>query len=106
MRPGAGPAGTGGVRIRVFVRAGDFSVKRNRIMTALGGGLLVWNDARLVTNWRYHPDHACMPVARHEHADIWYNHRLGNGPTARGQARRRRLQAMPAYRAAPFRSCP
>lgn len=83
-----------------FGHAGVLSFNGNKIMTTSGGGMLLSDDADLVSRARYLSTQARQPVGWYEHADIGYNYRLSNLLAALGRAQLSRLDQLVARRRA------
>lgn len=81
-----------------FGRAAALSFNGNKIMTTSGGGMLLSNDADLISRARYLSTQARQPVAWYEHTEIGYNYRLSNLLAALGRAQHSRLDGMIARR--------
>ncbi|MFF3855107.1 DegT/DnrJ/EryC1/StrS family aminotransferase [Micromonospora sp. NPDC002575] len=77
-----------------FGRVGIFSFNGNKIMTTSSGGMLVSEDAGLISRARRLSTQAREPVAHYEHCDVGYNYRLSNVLAALGRAQLRRLDGM------------
>jgi dTDP-4-amino-4,6-dideoxygalactose transaminase len=75
-----------------------FSFNGNKIITTSGGGMLVSNDAALVTRARHLATQAREPVLHYEHREIGYNYRLSNLLAALGRAQLRSLPEKVARR--------
>jgi dTDP-4-amino-4,6-dideoxygalactose transaminase len=63
-----------------------FSFNGNKIITTSGGGMLVSDDATLMSHARMLASQAREPVAHYEHREIGYNYRLSNVLAAVGRA--------------------
>ena len=88
----------GGRAAGSFGRAAVLSFNGNKIITTSGGGMLLSDDAALVTRCRYLSTQARQPVVHYEHTEVGYNYRLSNLLAALGRAQVRRLDAMMARR--------
>lgn len=68
---------------------GCYSFNGNKIITTSGGGMLVSDDADLMTRARYLSSQARMPLPYYEHTEIGYNYRMSNilAGVGRGQLR-------------------
>jgi pyridoxal phosphate-dependent aminotransferase EpsN len=64
---------------------GVFSFNGNKIITTSGGGMLVSDDAALITHARKLATQAREPAPHYEHAEIGYNYRLSNVCAAIGR---------------------
>lgn len=69
-----------------FGRCGVFSFNGNKIITTSGGGMLVSDDASLVTRARKLATQARDPAPHYEHSEIGYNYRLSNVLAGIGRA--------------------
>ncbi|MEU8331317.1 aminotransferase class I/II-fold pyridoxal phosphate-dependent enzyme [Micromonospora sp. NPDC048839] len=81
-----------------FGRVGVLSFNGNKIMTTSGGGMLVSDDAALLTRARHLASQAREPARHYEHRETGYNYRLSNLLAALGRAQLLRLDAMIARR--------
>ncbi|MEU7610178.1 aminotransferase class I/II-fold pyridoxal phosphate-dependent enzyme [Micromonospora sp. NPDC049204] len=81
-----------------FGRVGVLSFNGNKIMTTSGGGMLVSDDAALLTRARHLASQAREPTRHYEHRETGYNYRLSNLLAALGRAQLLRLDAMIARR--------
>ncbi|WP_439566357.1 aminotransferase class I/II-fold pyridoxal phosphate-dependent enzyme, partial [Gloeocapsopsis crepidinum] len=72
-----------------FGQMGIFSFNGNKIITTSGGGMLVSEDADLVTKARFLATQARDPAPHYQHSEIGYNYRLSNvlAGIGRGQLR-------------------
>ncbi|MBX2997206.1 MAG: DegT/DnrJ/EryC1/StrS family aminotransferase [Caldilineaceae bacterium] len=61
-----------------FGKAGIFSFNGNKIITTSGGGMLVSNDADLITHARKLATQARDPAPHYQHSEIGYNYRMSN----------------------------
>lgn len=68
-----------------FGRVGIFSFNGNKIITTSGGGMLVSDDADLVTHARKLATQAREPLPHYEHTEIGYNFRMSNVLAAIGR---------------------
>lgn len=66
-------------------RVGIFSFNGNKIITTSGGGMLVSEDADLVTHARKLATQAREPMPHYEHTEIGYNFRMSNVLAAIGR---------------------
>lgn len=66
-------------------RMGIFSFNGNKIITTSGGGMLVSDDAALITHARKLATQAREPAPHYEHTEIGYNYRLSNVCAAIGR---------------------
>lgn len=73
----------------IFGRSGIFSFNGNKIITTSGGGMLVSDDAELVSKARFLATQARDPAPHYQHSEIGYNYRLSNvlAGIGRGQLR-------------------
>jgi pyridoxal phosphate-dependent aminotransferase EpsN len=78
-----------GRAVGTFGRAGIFSFNGNKIITTSGGGMLVSDDAQLVSHALKLATQARDPAPHYEHSEIGYNYRLSNvlAGIGRGQLR-------------------
>ena len=76
-----------------FGRAAAFSFNGNKIITTSGGGMLVSEDADLITRARYLATQARQPVLHYEHVDVGFNYRLSNLLAAVGRGQLEGLDA-------------
>jgi dTDP-4-amino-4,6-dideoxygalactose transaminase len=81
-----------------FGQAGVFSFNGNKIITTSGGGMLVSDDAALVSRCRHLATQARQPAAHYQHDEVGYNYRLSNLLAALGRAQLHRLDEMLARR--------
>ncbi|MGC4810860.1 DegT/DnrJ/EryC1/StrS family aminotransferase [Micromonospora sp. DT228] len=88
----------GGQAAGSFGRVGVLSFNGNKIMTTSGGGMLVSDDAALLTRARHLATQAREPARHYEHRETGYNYRLSNLLAALGRAQLLRLDAMIARR--------
>ncbi|GAA6617023.1 DegT/DnrJ/EryC1/StrS family aminotransferase [Scytonema sp. NUACC26] len=72
-----------------FGRIGIYSFNGNKIITTSGGGMLVSDDERLVTEARFLATQARDLAPHYQHSEIGYNYRLSNilAGIGRGQLR-------------------
>lgn len=89
------PAGSQG-------QIGVFSFNGNKIITTSGGGMLVSDDAALVSRARHLASQAREPALHYEHREVGYNYRLSNLLAAVGRAQLTSLDAKVAKRRANF----
>ncbi len=70
-------------------RLGVFSFNGNKIITTSGGGMVVGDDAAMITRIRYLATQARKPSPHYEHEEVGYNYRLSNllAAVGRGQLR-------------------
>ncbi len=61
-----------------FGRMGAYSFNGNKIITTSGGGMLVSDDAALITRARFFSTQARDPAPHYEHTEIGYNYRMSN----------------------------
>ncbi len=61
-----------------FGRLAGFSFNGNKIITTSGGGMLVSDDAALITRARFLSTQARDPAPHYEHSVIGYNYRMSN----------------------------
>jgi pyridoxal phosphate-dependent aminotransferase EpsN len=61
-----------------FGRIGIYSFNGNKIITTSGGGMLVSDNADLVTKARFLATQARDPAPHYQHSEIGYNYRLSN----------------------------
>lgn len=73
----------------IFGRIGIFSFNGNKIITTSGGGMLISDDAELVSKARFLATQARDPAPHYQHSEIGYNYRLSNvlAGIGRGQLR-------------------
>jgi len=83
-------------------RVGLFSFNGNKIITTSGGGLLVSDDADLVTKARHLASQARIPGANYEHDALGYNYRLSNLLAAVGRGQMQNIEDRVASRRANF----
>ncbi|MEU4470484.1 aminotransferase class I/II-fold pyridoxal phosphate-dependent enzyme [Micromonospora sp. NPDC023888] len=88
----------GGRAAGSFGRVGVLSFNGNKIMTTSGGGMLLSDDAALLTRARHLASQAREPARHYEHRETGYNYRLSNLLAALGRAQLLRLDAMIARR--------
>ncbi len=79
-------------------RAGAISFNVNKIMTTLGGGMIVSDDEELCDHAHKLANQARENVAWYEHTEIGYNYRMSNLAAALGSAQLRRLPELMAGR--------
>ena len=77
-----------------FGAAGVLSFNGNKIMTTSGGGMLVSDDADLITRARYLSTQARQPAVHYEHTEVGHNYRLSNVLAALGRGQLSRLDEM------------
>ena len=77
-----------------FGRAAALSFNGNKIMTTSGGGMLLSDDASLVSRARYLATQARQPAPWYEHTEVGFNFRLSNLLGALGRAQLSRLDEM------------
>ena len=72
-----------------FGRMGVYSFNGNKIITTSGGGMLVSNDADLVTRARKLSTQAREPAPHYQHCEVGFNYRMSNvlAGIGRGQLR-------------------
>jgi pyridoxal phosphate-dependent aminotransferase EpsN len=75
-----------------FGRAGVFSFNGNKIITTSGGGMLVSDDAQLVSHALKLATQARDPAPHYEHSEIGYNYRMSNVLAAIGRGQLSVLQ--------------
>ncbi|HVX40265.1 MAG TPA: DegT/DnrJ/EryC1/StrS family aminotransferase [Gemmatimonadaceae bacterium] len=85
-----------------FGRAGVFSFNGNKIITTSGGGMLVSDDAGLVTHALKLATQARDPAPHYQHSEIGYNYRLSNVLAAIGRAQLEALEDRVARRRCNF----
>ncbi len=61
-----------------FGQTGVFSFNGNKIITTSGGGMLVSDDAELITHARKLATQSRDPAPHYQHSEIGYNYRLSN----------------------------
>jgi dTDP-4-amino-4,6-dideoxygalactose transaminase len=61
-----------------FGRIGIFSFNGNKIITTSGGGMLVSDDASIVSKARFLATQARDPAPHYQHSEIGYNYRMSN----------------------------
>jgi len=61
-----------------FGRCGIFSFNGNKIITTSGGGMLVSDDAELVSRARFLATQGRDPAPHYEHSQLAYNYRMSN----------------------------
>jgi dTDP-4-amino-4,6-dideoxygalactose transaminase len=83
-----------------FGHASIFSFNGNKIITTGGGGMLLSDDATLVSAARHLATQARDPAPHYEHSTIGYNYRLGNVSAAIGRGQLMHLGAKVARRRA------
>lgn len=83
-----------------FGRAAVLSFNGNKIMTTSGGGMLVSDDAKLVSRARYLSTQARQPAPWYEHTEMGFNYRMSNILAALGIGQLSRLDDMIARRRA------
>jgi len=78
-----------GKPVGTFGQFGAFSFNGNKVITTSGGGMLVSEDAGLITQARKLATQARDPAPHYEHSEIGYNYRLSNilAGVGRGQLR-------------------
>ena len=85
-----------------FGRAGVFSFNGNKIITTSGGGMLVSDDAELISHARKLATQARDPAPHYEHSEIGFNYRLSNLLAAVGRGQLRVIEQRVAARRANF----
>lgn len=85
-----------------FGRAGIFSFNGNKIITTSGGGMLVSDDAELISHARKLATQARDAAPHYEHSEIGYNYRLSNLLAAVGRGQLRILEDRVTARRANF----
>ncbi len=88
-------AGRGGV-------AAAFSFNGNKILTTSGGGMLVSDDAALISRAQYLSTAARQAAAHYEHTEVGYNYRMSNICAAIGVAQLESIEEKVARRRAIF----
>jgi dTDP-4-amino-4,6-dideoxygalactose transaminase len=83
-----------------FGEAAVLSFNGNKVMTTSGGGMLLSNDAELISRARYLSTQARLPAPWYEHSEVGFNYRLSNILAALGRAQLSRLDEMIARRRA------
>ncbi len=83
-----------------FGQSAALSFNGNKIMTTSGGGMLLSDDAELVSRARYLATQARQPAPWYEHTEAGYNYRLSNLLAALGVGQLSRLDEMIARRRA------
>jgi dTDP-4-amino-4,6-dideoxygalactose transaminase len=83
-----------------FGKAAVLSFNGNKIMTTSGGGMLLSDDAELISRARHLSTQARLPTPWYEHSEIGFNYRLSNLLAALGRAQLSRLNEMVARRRA------
>ncbi len=81
-------------------KLGILSFNGNKIMTTSGGGMLLSDDAALITQARFLATQARDPAAHYQHSHIGYNYRLSNVLAAIGRGQLARIEAKVAARRA------
>lgn len=61
-----------------FGKLGVYSFNGNKIITTSGGGMLVSNDAELISRARFLSTQAREPALHYEHVEVGYNYRMSN----------------------------
>ena len=61
-----------------FGRMAVFSFNGNKIITTSGGGMLVSDDAELITRARFLATQARDPAPHYQHSQLGFNYRLSN----------------------------
>lgn len=85
-----------------FGRAGIFSFNGNKIITSSGGGMLVSDDAALITHARKLATQARDPAPHYEHTELGYNYRMSNVVAGIGRGQLATLDQKVAARRANF----
>jgi pyridoxal phosphate-dependent aminotransferase EpsN len=83
-------------------RVGAFSFNGNKIITTSGGGMLVSEDADLVSRARKLATQARDPAPHYEHSQIGYNYRLSNVLAGIGRGQLEVLESRVSARRAVF----
>ncbi|MEX1021278.1 MAG: DegT/DnrJ/EryC1/StrS family aminotransferase [Litorilinea sp.] len=75
--------------VGTFGQSAIYSFNGNKVITTSGGGMLVSDDADLITHARKLASQAREPTTHYEHAEIGYNYRMSNllAGVGRGQLR-------------------
>lgn len=81
-----------------FGRIGIYSFNGNKIITTSGGGMLVSEDANLMSQARFLATQARDPAPHYQHSQIGYNYRLSNVLAGIGRGQLRVLQKRVAAR--------
>lgn len=81
-----------------YGRAAALSFNGNKIMTTSGGGMLVSDDAELISRARYLSTQARQPAPWYEHTEVGYNYRMSNILAAIGRAQLAKLDSFIARR--------
>jgi dTDP-4-amino-4,6-dideoxygalactose transaminase len=81
-----------------FGKAGIYSFNGNKIITTSGGGMLVSEDAELISQARFLATQARDPAPHYQHSQIGYNYRLSNVLAGIGRGQLRVLEARVAAR--------
>jgi dTDP-4-amino-4,6-dideoxygalactose transaminase len=87
-------ASTDATAAGAFGRAAALSFNGNKIMTTSGGGMLLSNDAELISRARYLSTQARQPVPWYEHTEVGFNYRMSNLLAALGRGQLSRLDDM------------
>lgn len=61
-----------------FGKVGIFSFNGNKIITTSGGGMLISEDAKIVSKARFLATQARDPAPHYQHSEIGYNYRMSN----------------------------
>ena len=69
-----------------FGRLGIFSFNGNKIITTSGGGMLVSDDAALITQARFLATQARDPAQHYQHSQLGFNYRMSNVLAGIGRA--------------------
>lgn len=75
-----------------FGRAGVYSFNGNKIITTSGGGMLVSDDAALISRARKLATQAREQAPHYEHAEVGYNYRMSNVLAAIGRGQLKVLE--------------
>lgn len=67
-----------GKKCGTFGDVSVFSFNGNKIMTTSGGGMVVSNDADMISKMRFWSTQAREPARQYEHVDFGYNYRMSN----------------------------
>jgi dTDP-4-amino-4,6-dideoxygalactose transaminase len=72
-----------------FGLCGIYSFNGNKIITTSGGGMLVSNDANMISKARFWATQARNPAPHYEHSEVGFNYRMSNllAAVGRGQLR-------------------
>jgi dTDP-4-amino-4,6-dideoxygalactose transaminase len=77
-----------------FGHSAALSFNGNKIMTTSGGGMLLSDDAELISHARYLSTQARQPVPWYEHTEMGFNYRMSNILAALGVGQLSRLDDM------------